>query len=147
MKLYLQQFAGGHSVTVVKGANITTATASDDTDVQEEAEVTLTIVAASGYEPVIEVLDGGVEVDPDTKKFEMGEKDVVIAVKAKADNLYRVLETTTASINGTVVKLVKDVVIRYGKNGAIAEATSEGTAIESAGVIAALLDAGLIEKI
>ena len=147
MKLNLQQFAGGHSVTVVKGDNVTTATASSDTDVAKDAEVTLTVAVASGYEPVYETIAGGVEVDPATKKFTMGEKDVVLAVKAKANNLYRVLETTMATINNTTVNLVKNVVIRYGKNGAIAEAGTEGTTITSAGVIAALLDAGLIEKI
>lgn len=147
MKLNLQQFAGGHSVTIVKGDNVTTATASSASDVQKDAEVTLTIAVASGYEPVYETISGGVEVDPATKKFVMGEADVVLAVKAKANNLYRVLETTTASINGVQVKLVKNVLVRYGANGAIAEANSEGTTITSAGAIAALLDAGLIEKI
>lgn len=147
MKLDLQLFAGGHSVTVVKGDNVTTATASSDTDVAKDAEVTLTIAVADGYEPVYETLAGGVTVDPDTKKFTMGEADVVIAVKAKANNLYRVLETTKASVNGSGLNLVKNVIVRYGANGAIAEATSDGTAITGAGIIAALLEAGLIEKI
>lgn len=147
MKLNLQQFAGGHSVTIVKGDNVTTATASSDTDVAKDAEVTLTIAVGSGYEPVYETLAGGVTVDPATKKFTMGEADVVIAVKAKAGNLYRVLETTSASVNETKINLVKNVIIRYGANGAIAEAGSEGTAINNAAAIQSLLAAGLIEKI
>ena len=46
-KLNLQQFAGGHSVTVYKDSHVTTATPSSDSDVQKNADVTLTLVFAS----------------------------------------------------------------------------------------------------
>ena len=143
----LQIFAGGHSVTVVAGENITAASASSTTDVAKDTEVTLTITPASGYEAQIQVISGGVTVNPETKKFTMGEADVVIAVTAKADNLYRVCEECVVNINGTRQVLHRNVKLRYSANGAIAEAVTEPVTISNAGHVEALLNAGLIEKI
>ena len=57
----LQLFAGGHSVTVLKDAHMTTASASSTSDVQAEATVTLTLTPATNYElDTVEVLAGGV---------------------------------------------------------------------------------------
>ena len=145
--LDLQIFAGGHSVTVVAGENITAASASETTDVQKDAEVTLTITPASGYEAQIQVVSGGVEVDPETLKFTMGEANVVIAVTAKSANLYRVTEECVVNVNGTRMPLHRNVKLMYSANGQISEAVTEPVTLTNAGHIEALLNAGLIEKI
>ena len=80
-KLNLQIFAGGHTVTVHKDAHMTTASASSTSDVQKDAEVTLTLTPASGYEVAeIEVISGGVTIttEDDTTGFVMGNEDVVL---------------------------------------------------------------------
>lgn len=141
----LQMFAGGHSVAITKGDHVTTATASASSDVQKDAEVTLTIVVADGYAPVYQVIAGGVTIDPDTKKFTMGESDVSIVVTAKATNLYKVLETTTVTINDSKMDLVKGVKLVYAPNGAVSGAEITPTTITNAGMVDALLKAGLIE--
>lgn len=146
-KMDLQMFAGGHSVTVVTGSNVTSATASSSSDVAKDTEVTMTIVCANGYEPVCKVIDGGVTCDPATGKFTMGEANVKILVEAKSSTAYRVLETCMVDINGSRTKLVRNVVIHYAPNGAIRDAVTEPTTISDAGKIAALLEAGMIEKI
>ena len=107
----------GHSVTVVKDSNITTATASSTSGVEEETEVTLTITPATGYEAVTEVLAGGVTIEDN--KFEMGEEDVVISVKGKKANTYRVTEETMVNSNDNPVRLHRNVVLHFSANGAI----------------------------
>ena len=135
----------GHSVTVVKDSNITTASASSTTNVAAETEVTLTITPATGYEEVIEVLAGGATVT--NKKFSMPDDDVVIAVKGKKNNAYRVTEETMVNINDNPVKLHRNVIINYSANGAIRDTTLEEVTISDASQIAALLAGGLIEKV
>ena len=147
MRLDLQLFAGGHSVTVQKGDNVTTATASSDTDVAKDAEVTLTIAVASGYKPVYQVISGGVEIDEATKKFTMGEKDVVIIVTAAPTNVYRVTEECVVNVNGARMELHRNVKLTYSANGAIKEAITDGTTISNASQVEALLKAGLIEAL
>lgn len=146
-ELNLQLFAGELTVTVYKGENITTATASPDSELEEGDKVELTIVAASGYRPVIQVISGGVTIDEEELTFEMGATDVVINVTAESDTLYRVTEECVANINGKRTALHRNVHLRYSANGAVAEATTEGTSITDAGTLEALLAAKLIEKI
>lgn len=145
--LNLQLFAGGHSVTVEKGDNVTTATASSTTDVAKDTEVTLTIVCASGYEPRYQVISGGVTIDPATKKFTMGEADVVIVVTAVKSNAYVALETTTAMVNNVKVDLVAGVKLEKNDKGYLTGAIVTPTEITGTGIIEALLNAGLIKKI
>ena len=147
MKMDLQLFAGGHSVTMVKGDNVTTATASSSSDVQKDAEVTLTIAVASGYEPTYEVLTGGVTVNPTTKKFTMGEADVIIIVRAKNTKAYRVLENHTVNINGTKLELTRNVTVVTDDCLRVKTAETNPTVINNQGMIDALLKAGIIEAI
>ena len=84
MKMRLDLFAGGHSVTCYKDAHMTTFSASSTSDVQAEATVTLTVTPASNYElDEIEVISGGAtsEDDSGTKKVKMGDASAVIFIK------------------------------------------------------------------
>lgn len=149
MELNLQYFAGGHSVTLYKDAGVTTFTASADSDVQKNAEVTLTVVMASGYEVAeYEVIAGGVTVNASTKKFTMGEADVVIYLKSKANNSYVVTEDVDVTINGSKTHLGKNVKLQLTKNGGVYGVTISGTAITfDAAVIAQLVADGILVKI
>ena len=148
MKLNLQYFAGGHSVTLYKDAGVTTFTASADSDVQKNAEVTLTVVFASGYElDEYEVIAGGVTVDPSTKKFTMGEANVVIYLKSKKNNLYKVVESCDVTINGSKTSLTRNMKLETGANGAIIGVTVTGTEITlDAATVKQLVHDGIIVK-
>lgn len=146
----LQLFAGGHSVTVVKDDGVSAASASSTTDVQKNAEVTLTVTFASGYElDKYDVITGGVTVDPATKKFTMGEADVVIAVRSKGTGAYKVVENTVVNVNGTVTKLQRGLIIKYGVNGAIIGVDGDASDLSSlsADMLAALVDSGAVVKL
>ena len=148
MKLNLQYFAGGHSVTLYKDAGASAFTASADSDVQQNAEVTLTVTLASGYEvKEYEVIAGGVTVNPSTKKFTMGTADVVINLKTQKNNLYAVTEDTVVNINGTKTSLGKNVKLLKAANGAIygAQVTPTEISIDAA-TIAQLVSAGILVK-
>ena len=68
-------------------------------------------------------------------------------VKSKANNLYKVVENTFVSVNGTVTNLVRNMTIVTGKNGAVVDVESDGTALTlSADIIANLLESGVIIK-
>lgn len=148
MKLDLQYFAGGHSVTLYKDAGVTTFTASADSDVQKNAEVTLTVVLETGYEvDEYEIIAGGVTVNASTKKFTMGEADVVIYLKSKANNKYIVTEDTDVVINGTKTHLGKNIKLLENK-GHVYGANISGTAITfDAAVVAQLVADGILVKI
>ena len=149
--LNLQQFAGGHSVTVHKDSHVTTATPSSDTDVQKNADVTLTLVFGTGYElDEIEVVAGGVtmELDDDTWGFKMGEADVVLNVKSKKNNLYIITENTPVWVNGSKTELKRNMIIQRGANGEITGVTVTPTALTiSADVISELVKAGVLVKV
>ena len=144
----LQWFAGSLTVTVLKDANITTATASPASSLAKGDTVELTITPASGYElDEIEVISGGVTIDMEDLEFDMGESNVTLFVKSKANNLYKVVENTFVSVNGTVTNLVRNMTIVTGKNGAVVDVESDGTALTlSADIIANLLESGVIIK-
>ena len=149
-KLNLQLFAGGHSVTVVKDAHMTTASASSTSDVQKDATVTLTLTPASGYEVAdVQVLSGGVTIhqDDDTVSFTMGEADVVIVVTSQANNLYKVTESCNVWVNGTKTALNKNVDPVYAANGAICDVNCSPTAVTlNAEIIADLVAEGILVK-
>ena len=152
MKMDLQLFAGGHSVTIVKDAHMTTASASSTSDVQKDATVTLTLTPASNYEvAAVEVLAGGVTIEQDgtTISFTMGEENVVIAVKSQKNNLYQVFENSYCQVNnGTVTKLTRNVEYEYGPGGNITGVKCTPTEISlSADLIANLVAAGAIVKV
>lgn len=135
----------GHSVTVLKGPHMTTASASSTSNVSAETEVTLTITPASGYKAVLNVVTENVTITGN--KFTMPDEDVVITVQAVSTSLYRVLEEAKVNVNNNPITLHRNVILRMGANGDIAEATTDPTTITDAPSIAALLAAGLIEAI
>lgn len=149
MKLDLQMFSGGHSVTVLKDDGISAASASSTSDVQKDAEVTLTVTPASGYEIAeYEVVTGGVTVNPETKKFVMGEANVTIVVKSRGTNDYRIVENTFVSVNGTVTRLQRNMILKRGVNGAVIGVEGGTTTVSlNADIVKALLDSGAIVKI
>lgn len=148
-KLDLQQFSGSLTVTVYKDSGITTATASPDSSLAKNDKVELTITPASGYElDEIEVISGGVTIDMEDLEFSMGEADVVLNVKSKADNKYMIVENTFCCVNGSVTRLQRNMTLEYGNNGAIVGVSSNGTAITlSADIVNALIASGAIIKI
>lgn len=152
MKMILDLFAGGHSVTCYKDANSTTFSASSTSDVQKDAEVTLTVTPASGYEvDEIEVVSGGVtvELDDGTYGFTMGEENVVLLMKTKANNKYMVTEETSSCVNDTKVTLHANTVIELTPNGAIkgVSAANGGASLTVDAGIQQLIDAGVVVKI
>lgn len=144
----LQWFAGSLTVTVLKDANITTASASPASSLAKGDTVELTITPASGYElDEIEVISGGVTIDMEELEFDMDESNVTLYVKSKANNLYKVVENTFVCVNGTVTNLVRNMTIVTGKNGAIVGVESDGTALTlSADIIGNLVESGAIIK-
>ena len=150
MKMILDLFAGGHSVTLHKDSHVTTFTASADTDVQKNTDVTLTVEIASGYEvDEYEVIAGGVTVNPETKKFKMGEADVVIFLKTKANNLYMVTEETMVNVNDNPIRLHKNAKVVLTPNGVPKAIAVEngGTAITASDAVQNLIDQGILVKI
>lgn len=150
MKMILDLFAGGHSVTVVKDEGISAASASSSSDVAKDAEVTLTVTAASGYEiKEYEVLAGGVTVDPATKKFTMGESDVIIAVKSRATTSYLVTEETMVNVNDNPVRLHKNAKVVLTPNGVPKAVIADGGAatVTMNDAVQSLIDQGILVPI
>lgn len=144
----LQRFAGSLTVTVLKDANISAASASPASSLAKGDTVELTITPATGYElDEIDVISGGVTIDMEELEFDMGESNVTLFVKSKANNLYKVVENTFVCVNGTVTNLVRNMKIVTGKNGAIVGVESDGTALTlSADIIGNLVNSGAIIK-
>ncbi len=139
----------GHSVTVYKDGNITTATADKTENVAAEETVTLTITPATGKVlDAITVLAGGVTVNAQ-QKFEMPDADVVIYVTGRADmsKKYIVTEPCTICINDAKTELVKNVTVNLTKTGGIWGVTVDGTTIESNDVVMDLIASGVLKKI
>ena len=149
MKMILNLFAGGHSVTLHKDAGVSTFTASASSDVQKDAEVTLSVTLAAGYEvDEFEVIAGGVTVNPETKKFVMGEADVVIYLKTKANNRYMVTEECSGSLNGAPFVLHANTIVTLTPNGVPCkiEAKDGGQAVTVNAAIQNLIDQGILIK-
>ena len=129
MKMILDLFAGGHSVTVVADAGMTTASASATSDVQKNAEVTLTLTPDTGYEvKEVEVLAGGVTYNPSTKKFVMGEANVIIVVRTRATTSFLVTEEIMLAVNDTRVQLHKNAKVVLTPNGVPKAVIADGGA-------------------
>ena len=148
-KIMNLQLFDGHSVTCYRDAGASAFSASPNSSVAKDAEVTLTVTLASGYEvDEYEVIAGGVTVDPATKKFTMGAADVVIYLKTKANNAYIVTEPIDVTINGSKTHLAKNVKLLETANGGYYGVTVSGTAITfDAAVVADLVARGIIVKI
>ena len=150
MKMILDLFAGGHSVTVYGDSGVSEVSADETSDVQKNADVTLTVTLESGYEVAeYECVTGGVTVNPSTKKFKMGEADVVIFVKTKANNKYLVTEECVASVNDSKVVLHKNAKVLLTPNGVPKEVVAEsgGASITVTPAIQNLIDQGILVKI
>lgn len=150
MKMILDLFAGGHSVTVYGDSGVSAVSADKTSDVQAEEEVTLTVTLASGAEiDAYECVAGGVTVDPATKKFEMGSEDVVLFVKTKAGNKYLVTEECSASVNDDKVVLHKNAKVILTPNGVPKEVVAEngGASVTVTPAIQNLIDQGILVKI
>lgn len=150
MKMILDLFAGGHSVTVVSDEGISAASASATSDVAKDAEVTLTVTAESGYEiKEYEVLAGGVTVDPATKKFTMGESNVIIAVKSRATTSYLVTEETMVNVNDNPVRLHKNAKVVLTPNGVPKAVIADGGAatVTMNDAVQSLIDQGILVPI
>ena len=146
----LQLFAGGHSVTVLKDAHMTTASASATSDVQAEATVTLTLTPATGYElDTVEVLAGGVTIEyGDAVTFEMGSENVQLIARSKKANTYQVLENCDVWVNGTKSQLRRNTTLVKAPNGAIKAVEVSGTTVTlNAEMVADLVKQGVIVKI
>jgi len=146
----LQLFAGGHNVTVLKDANMTTASASSTSDVQANATVTLTLTPASNYElDTVEVLAGGVTIEyGDDVTFKMGSADVTLIARAKKSNTYQVLENCDVWVNGSKSTLRRNTTLVKAPNGAIKAVEVSGTTVTlNAEMVADLVKQGVIVKI
>lgn len=150
MRMILDLFAGGHSVTVLKDAHISAASASSTTDVAKDAEVTLTVTAADDYEIAeYEVLAGGVTVNPATKKFTMGEADVVIIVRSGKENNYMVTEETMVCVNDSKTVLHTNQIVTKTKNGGLKaiDVKNGGTVIAASDAVQNLIDQEILIKV
>ena len=152
MKMRLDLFAGGHSVTCYKDSHMTTFSASSTSDVQAEATVTLTVTPADGYElDEIEVIEGGVTVTyaNSAYTFEMGSSNVVLYAKTKANNKYMITEETMACLNDSVTVLHQNTVVSLTKNGVPKEisAAGGGTSVTTNAAINQLIEQGVLVKL
>ena len=147
MKMKLDLFTG-HSVTCYKDAGASAFSASPNSSVDKDTEVTLTVTPASGYEAAeIEVIQGGVTIA--NNKFSMGEADVVLYLKTKANNKYLVTEECMASVNDSKVVFHKNAVVQYTQNGVPKAVVAEdgGASITSSAAVQNLIDQGILVKI
>lgn len=154
MEMKLNLFAGGHSVTVIADDGFTSATADKTSDVEKDAEVTITPVMKTGYEVAeYEVVAGGVTVtigDEGVGTFDMGEADVTIYAKSKADNKYLVTEECFAQLNGgTPLRLHKNAKVVLTPNGVPKAVVAEngGASITVDAAVQSLIDQGILVKI
>lgn len=146
-KLNLQLFTT-YTVTVYKDDHMTTATASPNSSVATDADVTLTLTPDTGYEvDQIIVLSGGVTVDKATKKFTMGTANVVLAVTSKKSNLYRVTENCDVYINGAKTRLNKNVEVVLTKQGGICDVNCAPAEVTVNDAVQSLIDQGILVKI
>ena len=137
-----------YTVTVHKDAHMTTATASAASGATG-TEITLTLTPASGYEiDEVEVIAGGVTVNMETKKFTIGEANVILYVKSKANNKYKVTENAYVNINGSATNLIRNLTLVKSANGQVVDVECDGTSVTlSAEVVAALVASGVLVKI
>lgn len=150
MELNLQYFDSTYSVTCLNDGHFSAFSASPNSSVAKGTTVTLTVTPASGYElDEIEVAAGGVSLIPgESITFKMGEANVTLFAKAKANNVYAVVEDIDVTINGTKTHLGKNVKLQQTANGGVYGATVSGTAITfDAAVVKELVASGVIVKI
>ncbi len=142
----------GHSVTCYRDAHASAFSASPNSSVAKDATVTLTVTPASGYAvDEIEVIAGGVTVaeSSGTYTFAMGEADVVLNLKTKKNNLYKVTEECMASVNESKVVLHQNTTVVLTPNGAPKDIAVKngGAEITDSAAIQQLVAQGILVKI
>ena len=98
----------------------------------------------------MEVVSGGVTIDYDPDdgySFDMGEADVVLYVKSKSNKLYKIVENTIINVNGSKTELTRNMMIKYGANGAIVAVDCKGTELSiNADILAELVANNIVIK-
>ena len=155
MKLNLHMFddPATYTVTCYADSGFTAFSASPASGAKNTT-VTLTITPKSGSElDEIEVIAGGVTLetsDEGVVSFKIGEANVVLSAKSKADNKYMVTEECKACLNGGAwTVLHKNTVIQLTPNGAPKGITVEngGATVTVDAAIQNLIDQGILVKI
>ena len=150
-KLNLRLFDTTYTVTVYKDSHVTSATPSPASGATETS-VTLTVTPATGYEvDEIEVLAGGVTLEegetPGTYEFDIGEANVVLNVKSKKNNLYKVTQDCWINVNGTRKMLYRNTKLVIGKGGSVTDLEVSPTEITLDEGVKSLIDQEIIVKI
>ena len=138
-----------YSVTCYADDGFTAFSASPGSGA-EETTVTLTITPKSGYElDEIQVIAGGVEIEfgEDSVTFDIGEANVVLYAKSKANNKYKVTEECVVFVNGAKTALHKNVEVILTKQGAIEDVQCTPTAITVNDAVQNLIDQGILVKV
>ena len=149
MKMILNLF-DTYSVTCYKDAHMTTFSASPNSSVAKNADVTLTVTPADGYElDEIEVIAGGVTLTHSTNwTFKMGEANVVLYAKTKANNKYLVTEECMAQLNsGTPTVLHANNTVTLTPNGAPKDIDKTGASVTVDAAVQNLIDTGVLVKL
>ena len=120
----------------------------------KDTTVTLTITPKSGKElDEIEVVAGGVTLETSSQgvvSFDIGEANVVLYAKSKANNLYLVTEECKACLNGGAwTVLHKNAKLQLTPNGAPKAVVAEGggTSVTVDAAIQNLIDQGILVKL
>ena len=154
MKMILNLFDDPtYSVTCIADSGFSAFSASPNSSVAKGTTVTLTVTPASNKElDEIEVIAGGVTITESsgTYSFKMGEADVTLVAKSKADNKYLVTEECKACLNGgewTVFH--KNTVVTCTPNGVPYSISAEdgGESVTVDAAIQNLIDTGVLVKI
>ena len=154
MKMILDLFDDPtYSVTCLADSGFSAFSASPNSSVAKGATVTLTITPGTGKElDEIEVAAGGVTITESsgTYSFKMGEANVTLYAKSKANNKYLVTEECKACLNGGAwTVLHKNTVVSCTPNGVPKAITAEngGATITVDAAIQNLIDQGILVKI
>jgi len=154
MKMILDLFDDPtYSVTCLADSGFSAFSASPNSSVAKGATVTLTITPGTGKElDEIEVAAGGVTITESsgTYSFKMGEANVTLYAKSKANNKYLVTEECKACLNGGAwTVLHKNTEIELSANGAPKgfKVTGGGTSVTVDAAIQNLIDTGVLVKI
>ena len=149
----LQQFTGSYTVTLYQDGNFSAASASPSSSLDTNDKSTLTLTASTGYElDRVEIVSGtGAEVifESNAWKIKVGSASVVAKAFAKKNNLYKIVENVTVSVNGAApTELQRNLVVTRGATGAITAVTTSGTEVSvSADIVNSLVNQGILVKI
>ena len=138
-----------YTVTVLNDGNFS-ATSASPASGAKDTTVTLTITPNTGKElQEIEVVAGGVTIDPEDNSFKIGEANVVLYVKGKANNKYMVTEECSVCINESRTVFHKNAIVELTPNGVPKGVTVEngGASITTNDAVNYLIEQGILIKI